>query len=189
MPRKRSVITNPPGNIGAFPLPLMDAVIRAELGGLFPGDRLALVRWLWREPVWDLKMVAGRHARAEARSRGRATLWRFITERLAELDGWAVADTLAPCRLALSDRRRGASRRGRALDDEPRISGRAAPRWCLRCPGRKQARSRAHARLGGEAHAATANGSFRRRSAGGCANCRNATLRGCAGFSMNMAQR
>ena len=47
-----------------------------------------------REPVWDLKIVAGRIL-ARKSIEPDAKAWRFVTERLADLDGWAVADNLA----------------------------------------------------------------------------------------------
>ena len=77
------------------PLPRMDAVIRAELGALSSQEILALARRLWAEPVWDLKMVAGRMI-ALKRVPADKPIWNFIVERLPELDGWAVADNLAP---------------------------------------------------------------------------------------------
>ena len=42
------------------PLPGMDAAIRETLGDLAQDEALELCRRLWREPVWDLKIVAGR---------------------------------------------------------------------------------------------------------------------------------
>ncbi len=38
----------------------MDAAIRETLGDLTQKDALSLCVRLWREPVWDLKIVAGR---------------------------------------------------------------------------------------------------------------------------------
>ena len=43
---------------------------------------------------WDLKIVAGRIL-ARKSIEPDAGVWRFVTERLADLDGWAVADNLA----------------------------------------------------------------------------------------------
>ena len=75
-------------------LPGMDAAIRETLGGLEQDEALELCRRLWREPVWDLRIVAGRIlARKEIEPDDK--VWRFVTERLADLDGWAVADNLA----------------------------------------------------------------------------------------------
>jgi len=76
------------------PLPRMDAVIRATCAELSGPDRLALARSLWREPVWDLKIVAGRLL-GEKSVPADENLWRFVTERMIDLDGWAVADNLA----------------------------------------------------------------------------------------------
>ena len=44
----------------AVALPQMDVAISALLKDVAIADRLALSRRLWREPVWDLKIVAGR---------------------------------------------------------------------------------------------------------------------------------
>jgi 3-methyladenine DNA glycosylase AlkD len=75
-------------------LPGMDAAIREMVGDLAHDEALELCRRLWREPVWDLKIVAGRIvARKEIEPDDK--LWAFVTERLADLDGWAVADNLA----------------------------------------------------------------------------------------------
>jgi hypothetical protein len=53
----------------------------------------ALELWLrlWREPVWDLKIVAGRILARKSIAPD-AKVWGFVTERLIDLDGWAVAD-------------------------------------------------------------------------------------------------
>jgi hypothetical protein len=42
------------------PLPNMDVAIKETLGGLSQEQMLELSRRLWREPVWDLEIVAGR---------------------------------------------------------------------------------------------------------------------------------
>jgi 3-methyladenine DNA glycosylase AlkD len=76
------------------PLPGMDAAIRETLGGLSQEHALDLCRRLWREPVWDLKIVAGRIL-ARKSIEPDAEVWRFVTERMPDLDGWAVADNLA----------------------------------------------------------------------------------------------
>ena len=77
-----------PGNPGRLNSPArrLDKPVRDQA--------LELCRRLWREPVWDLKIVAARilarkPVEPDARVRG------FVTERMAELDGWAVADNLA----------------------------------------------------------------------------------------------
>ena len=41
-------------------LPNMDAAIREALGDLSQDEALELSRRLWREPMWDFKIVAGR---------------------------------------------------------------------------------------------------------------------------------
>ena len=45
--------------------------------------------------MWDLKIVAGRIL-ARKSIEPDARVWVFVTERMADLDGWAVADNLAP---------------------------------------------------------------------------------------------
>jgi 3-methyladenine DNA glycosylase AlkD len=75
-------------------LPQMDVAIREVLQGVPAADRLALSRRLWREPVWDLKIVAARSL-AAAGVPPTEPLWRFVRARMADLDGWAVADNLA----------------------------------------------------------------------------------------------
>ena len=76
------------------PLPKMDAAIKETLGGLSQQQALDLCARLWREPVWDLKIVAGRIL-ARKSIEPDAKVWDFVTERLPDLDGWAVADDLA----------------------------------------------------------------------------------------------
>jgi 3-methyladenine DNA glycosylase AlkD len=75
-------------------LPNMDAAIKQALGSLTQDEALSLCASLWREPVWDLKIVAGRIL-ARKSIEPDAKVWGFVTERLADLDGWAVADNLA----------------------------------------------------------------------------------------------
>jgi 3-methyladenine DNA glycosylase AlkD len=75
-------------------LPSMDAAIKHTLGDLTQDEALSLCRRLWREPVWDLKIVAGRIL-ARKSIEPDAKVWGFVTGRLADLDGWAVADNLA----------------------------------------------------------------------------------------------
>jgi 3-methyladenine DNA glycosylase AlkD len=62
---------------------------------------------LWSEPVWDLKIVAGRILGRKTVAPD-AGVWSFVTEHLPELDGWAVADNLAPAasRCLIADPRR-----------------------------------------------------------------------------------
>jgi 3-methyladenine DNA glycosylase AlkD len=75
-------------------LPNMDVAMRETLGDLSQDEALALCRRLWREPVWDLKIVAGRILARKSIARD-AKVLDFVTERMADLDGWAVADNLA----------------------------------------------------------------------------------------------
>jgi 3-methyladenine DNA glycosylase AlkD len=75
-------------------LPNMDVAMRETLGDLSQDEALALCRRLWREPVWDLKIVAGRILARKSIAPD-AKVWDFVTERMADLDGWAVADNLA----------------------------------------------------------------------------------------------
>jgi 3-methyladenine DNA glycosylase AlkD len=75
-------------------LPGMDAAIREALGDLTQKDALSLCARLWREPVWDLKIVAGRILARKAIEPD-TEVWSFVTERLIDLDGWALADNLA----------------------------------------------------------------------------------------------
>jgi 3-methyladenine DNA glycosylase AlkD len=88
-------------------LPQMDVAIREICSDLSPSDCLALSVRLWREPVWDLRLVAGRIlARKSVPANDR--LWRFVRARMRDLDGWAVADNLAPvaARCLLADEHR-----------------------------------------------------------------------------------
>ncbi len=76
------------------PIPKMDVAIRQSLAGESVDCAFALAEALWRRPVWDLKMVAVRLlARRSVAPDDR--LWRFIVERMDDLDGWAVADNMA----------------------------------------------------------------------------------------------
>jgi 3-methyladenine DNA glycosylase AlkD len=89
------------------PLPQMDIAIRDVAKDLSPSDCLALSGRLWREPVWDLKIVAGRLlARDSVPANER--LWRFVRARMRDLDGWALADNLASVasRCLLAEERR-----------------------------------------------------------------------------------
>jgi 3-methyladenine DNA glycosylase AlkD len=76
------------------PLPKMDVAIRAALADVAKDDLLRLSRRLWSEPVWDLKMVAARILVRNSVGPDER-LWAFVTERMADLDGWATADNLA----------------------------------------------------------------------------------------------
>jgi len=85
----------------------MDTAIRDVVKDVPAARRLALARRLWREPVWDLKIVAGRLLAAPGVPPAEP-VWRFVTARMGDLDGWAVADNLAPVasRCLLHDPRR-----------------------------------------------------------------------------------
>lgn len=75
-------------------LPQMDVAIREVLRDATPAECLALSIRLWRQPIWDLKIVAGRIlARDSVPPTER--VWRFVRARMPDLDGWAVADNLA----------------------------------------------------------------------------------------------
>jgi 3-methyladenine DNA glycosylase AlkD len=76
------------------PAPAMDAALRGLDAGLDAGERIELASRLWRTPVWDLRIVAGRLLRAKQVPPD-AALWRFVTDRMDDLDGWAVADNFA----------------------------------------------------------------------------------------------
>jgi 3-methyladenine DNA glycosylase AlkD len=88
-------------------LPEMDAAIKGTLGDLTQDEALSLCRLLWREPVWDLKIVAGRIV-ARKSIEPDAEVWSFVTEHLGDFDGWAVADNLATgaSRCLIADPRR-----------------------------------------------------------------------------------
>jgi len=75
-------------------LPKMDAAIRATVADLDQRQSIALAARLWREPVWDLKIVAGRLLARRVVAPD-ADVWRFVVRRMGDLDGWAVADNLA----------------------------------------------------------------------------------------------
>ena len=75
-------------------VPKMDAAIRAAVADLGQRDSLALATRLWREPVWDLRIVAARVLARKAVAPD-ADVWAFVTRRMGDLDGWAVADNLA----------------------------------------------------------------------------------------------
>jgi 3-methyladenine DNA glycosylase AlkD len=75
-------------------VPKMDAAIRATIADLGQDGSLALAKRLWREPIWDLKIVAARILARKAVAPD-ADVWAFVTRRMGDLDGWAVADNLA----------------------------------------------------------------------------------------------
>ena len=88
-------------------MPKMDAAIRDTLGSAGEEALLRLSERLWREPVWDLKIVAGRILALD-RVAPNECVWRYVAERMGDLDGWAVADNLASVgsRCLLADPRR-----------------------------------------------------------------------------------
>ena len=100
------------------PLPSMDAAIKETLGDLSQEQALDLCRRLWREPVWDLKIVAGRILARKGIAPD-AKVWVFVTERVADLDGWGAVEQSGECRVALPHRRLRPPRRRRNLDRKP----------------------------------------------------------------------
>ena len=169
-------------------LPKMDVAIRETLGDLSQEQALDLCRRLWREPVWDLKIVAGRILARKSIAPD-AKVWGFVTERLPDLDGWAVADNLATRRVALPHRRPRAGWTSWKPGSKTRICGRGARRWSSPCPGRRRSATPNGCSAGRRDWRRIANGSSRRRSDGGCANCRSATQNACAGFWTDHGER
>jgi len=88
-------------------IPDIDLAIRETLRDIPPRELLRLSARLWREPVWDLKIAAARILARDAVP-PTESLWRFVRARMADLDGWAVADNLANVgsRCLLADPRR-----------------------------------------------------------------------------------
>jgi 3-methyladenine DNA glycosylase AlkD len=75
-------------------IPKMDVAIRGTLQDVPASELLSLSVRLWREPIWDLKIVATRMLASPAVAPDNH-LWRFVCARVGQLDGWAVADSLA----------------------------------------------------------------------------------------------
>jgi DNA alkylation repair enzyme len=168
-------------------LPQMDLAIREILKNVPAADRLALSRRLWREPVWDLKIVAGRLLTAPSVP-PTEPLWRFVTARMADLDGWAVADNLAPVasRCLLHDPRRLDVAEGWV--QSPHLwTRRAALVFTL--PPHAKAAIPSGCWVGPEVLPAIASGSSRKRSAGGCASSPSATRPASAASSPSTALR
>ena len=117
------------------PLPGMDAAIREALGDLSQKQALDLCRHLCREPVWDLKIVAGRIL-ARKSIEPNAKVWSFVTERLPELDGWAVANNLAARRVASSKTPAGST--SPKPGSRAPTCGRGARRSSSPCRGRRR---------------------------------------------------
>ena len=74
--------------------PKMDLAIRETLGTAEPAELLRIARDLWSSPVWDHKMVAARILTRKS-VLADATLWKFVTSRMRDLDAWAIADNLS----------------------------------------------------------------------------------------------
>jgi hypothetical protein len=161
-------------------LPNMDVAMRETLGDLSQDEALALCRRLWREPVWDLKIVAGRILARKSIAPD-AKVLDFVTERMADLDGWAVADNLASVASRCLIEDPGRLDAVESWIENP-ICGRGARRWSSPSPGRRRNAIPNGCSAGPRDWPRIANGSSRRRSAGGCANCRSATPSACAGF-------
>jgi len=168
-------------------LPQMDVAIREILRDVPATDRLTLSRRLWREPVWDLKIVAGRLLMAPSVP-PTEPLWRFVTARMADLDGWAVADNLASVgsRCLLHDQRRLDVAEGWV--QSPHLWTRRAALVYTR-PGRATAAIPSGCWAGRQRSRAIASGSSRRRSAGGCASSPSAMPVACAASSPSTAPR
>jgi len=153
----------------------MDVAIRETLGELSQEQSLELSRRLWREPVWDLKIVAGRILGRKSIEPD-ANVWAFVTERLADLDGWAAADNFAP----VASRRLVADPGRRDVVEiwitNPHAARGAGLHLAL---GEGRARCRTDARLGRP----TGRRSRMVHSEGGrLAPARSATPNACAGF-------
>ncbi len=75
--------------------PIMDKVLRQTLKGVNEDELIALAYDLWREPVWDCKIAAGRVI-ALPKINDVPRVWGFVTDKVTEIDGWAIGDNLAP---------------------------------------------------------------------------------------------
>jgi len=129
-------------------LPQMDVAIREILKDVPNADRLTLSRRLWREPLWDLKIVEGCLLTAP-NVPSNEPLWRFVTSRLADLDGWAIADNPVAARGLLHDPRRRDIVEGWA--QSPHLWRRRAALVFTLDWGARRPRSRAAAGLGRKA--------------------------------------
>ena len=76
------------------PTPQMVLAIRQVTGTLDQAELLQLSGRLWRTPIWDLKIASIRLLANKALPLDER-LWALVTQRMDDLDGWAVADNLA----------------------------------------------------------------------------------------------
>jgi 3-methyladenine DNA glycosylase AlkD len=85
----------------------MDVAIREMSPDVSQRAAIQLSGRLWRERVWDLKIVAARILSRPSVVPNDG-VWRFVRARMLYLDGWAVADNLASVgsRCLLTDPRR-----------------------------------------------------------------------------------
>jgi 3-methyladenine DNA glycosylase AlkD len=75
-------------------VPKMDLAIREIAPDSSTRALIQLSGRLWREPVWDLKITAARILSRNSVAVNES-LWRFVRAHMPDLDGWAVADSLA----------------------------------------------------------------------------------------------
>ena len=76
------------------PTPQTVLAIRQAVGTLGQAELLQLSGRLWRTPVWDLRIASLRLLANKALATDER-LWALVTQRMDDLDGWAVADNLA----------------------------------------------------------------------------------------------
>jgi 3-methyladenine DNA glycosylase AlkD len=75
-------------------IPQIVVAVRRAAGALGQDESLELSRRLWRAPVWDLKIASLRLLANKALPPDQR-MWALVTQRMGDLDGWAVADNLA----------------------------------------------------------------------------------------------
>jgi len=146
--------------------PAMEAAIRETLDGAGPDTLMQISRDLWPEPVWDLKIVAARIlARKSVPPDER--LWDFVTARMGDLDAWAVADNMSSVasRCLIAD-----PHRLDAVETWVESGHLWTRRASLHCRGPDRDAIPNGCSAGRGVFATIANGSFRRRSAGGSGN-------------------
>jgi len=73
--------------------PQLDQAIR-EIVGRPSNEILPLSVLLWRKPILDLKFAATRILAGKSVAPS-AEIWQFVLDRMPELDGWAIADSMA----------------------------------------------------------------------------------------------